>query len=60
MTRKDYSTIQRNLGYIEGILAGVDDDKGARYRISLISSILKKEEELEDACVEVPEEASDC
>ena len=43
MTRKDYSAIQRNLGFIEGVLAGLDDDKGAFDCISAIDSILDKE-----------------
>ncbi len=44
MTRKEYSTIQRNLGYIEGILAGFANDNGALDCISLIDEILGKEE----------------
>lgn len=43
MTRKDYSTIQRNLGYIEGILAVLADDKGAFDCIGAIDSILDRE-----------------
>ena len=48
MTRKDYSNIQRNLGFIEGVLAGLADDKGAFDCISAIDEILDKEE-LEEA-----------
>jgi len=58
MTRKDYSTIQRSLGHIEGVLACFDDDYGALDCISIIDSILDKEEltdELpDDAGSEVP------
>jgi hypothetical protein len=43
MTRKDYSTIQRKLGYIEGVLAWLDDDKGVIDRIREINEILNKE-----------------
>jgi hypothetical protein len=43
MTRKDYSNIQRNLGYIEGVLAWLDDDKGVIDRIREINEILNKE-----------------
>ena len=48
MTRKDYSDIQRALGYIEGVLLGLDDDKGALDCINEIDLILDKEE-LEEA-----------
>ena len=44
MTRKDYSTIQRSLGFIEGVLAGLANDNGALDCISLIDEILDKEE----------------
>ncbi len=44
MTRKDYSTIQRALGYIEGVLAGIADDKGALDCVGAIDEILDKEE----------------
>lgn len=43
MTRKDYSAIQRNLGYIEGFLLCLDDDRGVLDRIIEIVSILEKE-----------------
>ena len=44
MTRKDYSDIQRNLGYIEGVLISIDDDHGALDHIDMIDEILDKEE----------------
>lgn len=44
MTIKDYSIIQRALGYIEGVLAGIADDHGALDRIDMIDEILDKEE----------------
>ena len=43
MTRKEYSTIQRNLGFIEGFLLCLDDDRGSLDRIIEIESILEKE-----------------
>ena len=53
MTRKDYSTIQRNLGFIEGFLLCLDDDRGALDRIIAINSILEKEVLTDDARGEV-------
>jgi len=44
MTRKDYSTIQRSLGFIEGVLAGLVSDNGALDHIDMIDEILDKEE----------------
>jgi len=44
MTRKDYSIIQRAIGHIEGVLAGLANDNGALDCISLIDEILDKEE----------------
>ena len=55
MTRKEYSTIQRRLGFIEGVLASLADDKGALDCISEIDMILDKEK-LEEVGKECSEE----
>lgn len=47
MTLEDYATIQRNLGYIEGVLSQFDSDvnAGSFNAISVIDGIIDKEVE---------------